>query len=399
MIATDLPVRSSTTSPLGDPSAARVARLTLTDFRNYAQLRLEPGPRPVVLTGANGAGKTNLLEALSFLAPGRGMRRARLGEVTRRGAPAAARWAVAARLDLPGGACDIGTGLESGAAAGERRQVRIDGESARGQAGLGERVGVSWLTPAMDRLFTEAPGGRRRFLDRLVAGLLPGHGRELAAYERALRERARLLASRGEARWLDAIEETLAGHGVAVAAARRDALARLGAALAEASDPFPRPGLAIAGEIEGWLDDMAAVDAEHRFAALLRDSRRRDAESGHTAHGPHRSDLVARHLAHDLLAGECSTGEQKALLVSIILAEARLRAARSGAAPLLLLDEVAAHLDGVRRAALAEALAGLGAQAWLTGTDASLFAALDGKATFYTVADGGIASGPAREHP
>jgi len=393
MIATDLPVRPQAMKP-----AARVARLTLTDFRNYAQARLEPGPQPVVLTGANGAGKTNLLEALSFLSPGRGMRSARLGEVTRRGAAPAARWAVAARLDLPGGACDIGTGLESGAAAGERRQVRIDGENARGQAGLGDLVGVSWLIPAMDRLFTEAPSGRRRYFDRLVAGLLPGHGRELAAYERALRERARLLASGGEARWLDAIEETLAGHGVAVAAARRDALARLGAALAEASDPFPRPGLIINGEVEGWLDDMAAVDAEHRFAGLLRDSRRRDGESGHTAHGPHRSDLVARHLAHDMPAGECSTGEQKALLVSIILAEARLRAARSGAAPLLLLDEVAAHLDAIRRAALAEALIGLGAQAWLTGTDAALFEALGGKASFFTVTNGSIVPGPAREH-
>ncbi|MDP6954319.1 MAG: AAA family ATPase, partial [Alphaproteobacteria bacterium] len=217
MIAAELPVRSPKTSPLSDPPAARVARLTLTDFRNYGQLRLEPAPHPVVLTGANGAGKTNLLEALSFLSPGRGMRRAKLGEVTRRGAAAAARWAVAARLDLPGGVCDIGTGLESGAGAGERRQIRIDGESGRGQAALGEVLGVSWLTPAMDRLFTEAPGARRRFFDRLVAGLMPGHGRELAAYERAVRERARLLASGGEARWLDAVEETLAGHGVAVA--------------------------------------------------------------------------------------------------------------------------------------------------------------------------------------
>tara|TARA_B100001964_G_scaffold139643_1_gene153954 strand:+ start:237 stop:1418 length:1182 start_codon:yes stop_codon:yes gene_type:complete len=391
MIATDLSEMPQATRP-----AARIECLVLTDFRNYAQLRLEPAPRSVVLTGANGAGKTNLLEAVSFLAPGRGLRRAHLGEVTRRGAPAMARWAVAARLDLPGGTCDIGTGLESGAAAGERRQVRIDGESARGQAGLGERLGVSWLTPAMDRLFTEAPGGRRRFFDRLVVGLMPGHGRELAAYERGLRERARLLASGGEGRWLDVVEETLAAHGVAVAAARRETLGQLQAALAEASDPFPRPSLAIVGEIEGWLDDMAAVDAEHRFAGLLRDSRLRDAESGHSIHGPHRSNLSAHHLAHDMPAGECSTGEQKALLVSIILAEARLRVARSGAPPLLLLDEVAAHLDANRRAALAEALIGLGAQAWLTGTDAELFEHLGGQATFYTVADDSVST---REYP
>ncbi|HJM61812.1 MAG TPA: DNA replication and repair protein RecF, partial [Alphaproteobacteria bacterium] len=180
-----------------------------------------------------------------------------------------------------------------------------------------------------------------------------------------------------------------------VAAARRETLGQLQAALAEASDPFPRPSLAIVGEIEGWLDDMAAVDAEHRFAGLLRDSRLRDAESGHSAHGPHRSNLAARHLAHDMPAGECSTGEQKALLVSIILAEARLRVARSGAPPLLLLDEVAAHLDANRRGALAEALIGLGAQAWLTGTDAELFEHLGGRATFYTVADDSVST---REH-
>ena len=398
MTATGLAVAAAD-SRRGMPAAARVARLVLTDFRNFVRLRLAPGPAPVVLTGANGAGKTNLLEALSFLGPGRGLRRARLAEVTRRQAPASARWAVSARLALPQGESDIGTGLDGEPGAGERRVLRIDGTNVRDQAGLGERLGVCWLTPAMDRLFNDPPAGRRRFLDRMVAGLVPGHGRRLAAYERALRERGRLLASGGDRRWLAALEETAAGHGVAVAAARREAVASLEAALAVGAGAFPRPGLALVGEAEGWLDEMAAVDAEHRLAEALREARGRDAERGGSAHGPHRSDLAVSHLEHGVAAAQCSTGEQKALLVAIVLAEARLRAARLGAAPLVLLDEVMAHLDAARRAALVEALLGLGAQAWLTGTDAGLFAALAGRAGFFTVADGGVTPTPLLEQP
>lgn len=399
MTAADLAVAAAD-SRRDMPAAARVTRLVLTDFRNFARLRLTPGPAPVVLTGANGAGKTNLLEALSFLGPGRGLRRARLAEVTRRQAPAAARWAVSVRLALPQGESDIGTGLDDApGGAGERRALRIDGTNVRDQAALGERLGVCWLTPAMDRLLNDAPVGRRRFLDRMVAGLVPGHGRRLAAYERAIRERGRLLAGGGDRRWLAALEETAAGHGVAVAAARREAVASLEAALAAAAGPFPRPGLALVGDTEGWLDEMAAVDAEHRLAEALRNARGRDAERGGSAHGPHRSDLAVTHLDRGVAAAECSTGEQKALLVAIVLAEARLRAVRLGAAPLVLLDEVMAHLDGARRAALVEALLGLGAQAWLTGTDAGLFAALAGRAGFFTVADGTVTPTPLLEHP
>ena len=398
MTATGLAVAAAD-SRHGMPAAARIARLVLTDFRNFARLRLTPGPAPVVLTGANGAGKTNLLEALSFLGPGRGLRRARLAEVTRRQAPAAARWAVSVRLALPQGESEIGTGLDGAPGAGERRALRIDGTNVRDQAGLGERLGVCWLTPAMDRLLNDAPAGRRRFLDRMVAGLVPGHGRRLAAYQRALRERGRLLAGGGDRRWLAALEETAAGHGVAVAAARREAVASLEAALAVGAGPFPRPGLALVGEAEGWLDEMAAVDAEHRLAEALREARGRDAERGGSAHGPHRSDLAISHLDRGVAAAECSTGEQKALLVAIVLAEARLRAVRLGAAPLVLLDEVMAHLDAARRAALVEALLGLGAQAWLTGTDAGLFAALAGRAGFFTVADGTVTPTPLLEQP
>jgi DNA replication and repair protein RecF len=373
-----------------------VARLALTDFRSYARLRLEPGPRPVVLIGPNGAGKTNLLEALSFLAPGRGLRGARLGEVTRRASPTR-RWAVSARLQGPLGARDIGTGLDPAAGAAERRVTRIDGETVRGQAPLAERLGVVWLTPAMDRLFGDAPAARRRFLDRLVGGLEPGHAREVAAYEQSMRARARLLAAGAEAGWVAAAEETMAAHGVAVAAARREAVARLAAALGLGSGPFPRAGLGLDGEVERWLDEMAAVDAEQRLREALKRARTRDAEAGGAAHGPHRSDLVVRHLDNDMAADQCSTGEQKALLVAIVLANARLHAACRGETPLVLLDEVTAHLDGARRAALAQALCGLGAQAWLTGTDARLFEALAGRARFFTVGEGLVRPAPSPE--
>ena len=367
------------------PPPSWVERLGVSEFRGYARLDLHTGPGPVVLTGANGAGKTNLLEALSLLAPGRGLRGARLGELARRGGDG--RWAVSARLCTPGGAVAVGTGLDP-QGAGERRVVRIDGQGARGQAALAETCSVLWLTPAMDRLFSDAPTARRRFLDRLVAGLEPGHGRELAAFERALRERARLLAERADGRWIDAVEETLAGHAVAVAAARREAVARIAGALAETRAPWPEARLALAGEVEGWLDEMPAVDAEQRLRARLGAGRRADAEAGRAGCGPHRSDLAVTHLESGLPAAQCSTGEQKALLISIVLANARLHAARRGTTPLVLLDEVAAHIDRVRRAALFEALAALGAQAWLSGTDAQLFEGLRGRAQFFVLADG-----------
>ena len=366
--------------------AFAVRRLTLTDFRNWGSLRVELGVAPVVLTGPNGAGKTNLLEALSFLAPGRGLRRAKLGQATRHGTDTG--WAVNARLDASEGAAEVGTGLVREEGTAERRQVRLDGRAAQpvALAGLGP---VSWLTPSMDRLFVEAASGRRRFLDRLVYGDDPDHARRVASYDTALRERAKLLAERrGDASWLGALEAQMAEHGIAIACARAELVARLDVALAQDSAPFPSAALALAGEVEGWLERLPALGAEDAFREALAATRARDAEAGGAAVGPHRSDLVVTHRARGVVAAECSTGEQKALLLSIVLADARLTAARRGLAPLLLLDEVAAHLDGIRREALFDRLRALGAQAWLTGTDSSLFQGLARQAQCFDVRDG-----------
>ena len=371
-----------------------VRRITLTDFRCYRRLRLDTDSRPVVLTGANGAGKTNLLEALSFLAPGRGLRRASLAEVARREAGSGQEessggtfWAVAAMLEGPGGRVEIGTGREAGS---ERRTVRIDGQPAK-PAALAEIASALWLTPAMDRLFTEGAGGRRRFLDRLVFGLETGHARHAAAYEHAMRERTRLLKT-GEADrgWLAALEDAMAVHGVAMAAARRRTVALLGEALREGIGPFPAAGLALSGEIETWLDRDGIAEAEARFRRVLEAARGRDEAAHGATQGPHRSDLAVRHADKNLPAGQCSTGEQKAVLVSIVLAQARVRTRVQGAAPLLLLDEVVAHLDATRRAALFDELSGLAAQSWMTGTDDLLFDGFGERAQVFRVADASV---------
>jgi DNA replication and repair protein RecF len=372
-----------------------VTRLVLTDFRNYREARLTLGTEPVVLTGSNGAGKTNLLEALSFLAPGRGLRGAKLTEIDRRSEAGCKSsmcgWAVAAVVATRSGTLRVGTGRDG--TAGERRVVRIDGEPARGQAALGERLGVVWLTPSMDRLFLEGPSGRRRFLDRLVLGLDPAHGSHVAAYEQALRERSRLLRDGPpDPAWLAALEEVMAERGVAVAAARRDAVQQLARVCAEAEGPFPRARLKLIGMVEDWLETMPALSVEARFAAALAANRQSDAQAGGAAIGPHRSDLAVELAEKGIAAEFASTGEQKALLISILLAHARLQRAVRGEPPLLLLDEIAAHLDASRRAALFEALLRLDSQAWLTGTDEALFAPLRCEAQFLSVRDGNLAT-------
>ncbi|MDA1097487.1 MAG: DNA replication/repair protein RecF [Proteobacteria bacterium] len=377
------------------PSACAVRRLRLSNFRNYGSLALDLSAQVVVLSGANGAGKTNLLEALSFLSPGRGLRRARLGEVLRKSASDADEavtggegWAVAATVQGPGGLIRLGSSLATTERGAARRVARRDGQ-AMAPASLAQVIGVQWLTPQMDRLFLEGPSSRRRFLDRLVLGLDPEHGRRVGAYERSLRERATLLRSAaGDPTWLAALEARMAADGVAVAAARREAVARLQRLLSATSGYFPRPGLAIEGQIEGWLEDHPAVEVESRFAELLQRSRQRDARRGSTSVGPHRSDLAVRHLGKDMPAAQCSTGEQKALLIAVMLANAKAEADRRGAAPILLLDEITAHLDGERRAALFEEILALGGQAWLSGTDRDLFAPLFGQAQFVAVDSG-----------
>ena len=375
-----------------------VTRLTLTDFRGYASARLVVDERPVVLTGPNGAGKTNLLEAISFLAPGRGIRRARLAEIDRRVPPARpseavpGAWTVAATVASPRGPVQIGTGRDAQSESGERRLLRIDGAAARSQAVLAEHVSLVWLTPEMDRLFLEGSAPRRRFLDRLVYGFDPAHAASVGGYEQAMRERARLLRDGpADPAWLAALEERMAGHGVAVAAGRREVTARLDAVCRAARGPFPGAELMLTGEVEHWLDTMPALTAEEELRRRLGQARRVDAESGTTTVGPHRGDLAVRHAATGMAAAECSTGEQKALLIAVLLAQARLQAALRGVAPVMLLDEVTAHLDASRRAALFAELAGLGAQAWLTGTEPLLFAELEGLGQFFGVADGTIA--------
>jgi DNA replication and repair protein RecF len=376
---------------MAEASRVAVVRLDLTNFRSYREARVETDGRPVVLTGPNGSGKTNLLEALSFLAPGRGLRRAKLGEIDRRG-DGPAPWAVAARLAGPSGETAIGTGRDGGPESGDRRVVRIDGRDVKGQAALAQHLNLVWLTPQMDRLFQEGAAPRRRFLDRLVFGFDPEHAHRLAQYDLALRTRARLLreGSRDLA-WIALLEETMAREGVAVAASRRDIVQRLDAAALEAADAeFPVPRIALDDATDGWLGEMPAVAAEERLAAEFAASRRLDAETGGAAQGPHRADLAVRHATKGVDAPDCSTGEQKALLIAIVLAHARLQADLRGVAPVLLLDEVAAHLDRSRRRALFERLLALGSQAWLTGTDMELFEDLRRNAHCLSVSEGSV---------
>lgn len=287
----------------------------------------------------------------------------------------------------------IGTGRDAESESGERRLVRIDGTPAKSQAMLARLASLVWLTPQMDRLFTEGSGARRRFLDRLVLGFDPEHAARLSAYERAMRERLKLLRDGDpDKSWLNALEEEMAAHGVAIAAARGQTVLRLDEACAATARPFPQAGLAIEGEIDLWLRQMPALAAEEELRRRLQAQRRADGESGTTIIGPHRSDLVAHHAGNGMKAALCSTGEQKALLLAILLAQARLLTAQRGAPPIMLLDEVAAHLDAERRAALFAEILDLRAQAWLTGTDAALFTGLRRDAQFFAVADARISS-------
>lgn len=368
---------------------SHVSRLTLTGFRNYADLRLEVGCQPIVLVGPNGAGKTNLLEAISLLGPGRGLRNARLSEMVAAGGTEP--WAVAASLDTHAGTRQIGTGPDPGdpgdKSALDRRIVRIDGQN-RTQAALADLASILWLTPALDRLFTEPASLRRRFLDRLVYGYDPGHAARVTRYEQAVRERQKLLEDGGEAVWLDGVEMIIAETGVAVSASRLATVEKLDRALsAEPAGVFPHPALQLVGEIETWLAAGSALEGEDRYRQALAANRPLDAATGRVALGAHRSDLTATHREKTMPAHLCSTGEQKALLIALMLAQAGLLAA-SGEAPILVLDEIAAHLDDTRRTALFTRLGELGLQAWLSGTDADDFAALGDEALRLGVAEG-----------
>jgi DNA replication and repair protein RecF len=366
-----------------------LSRLKLTDFRNYAEAALSLDGRHVVLTGENGAGKTNLLEAVSFLSPGRGLRRAVLSDVTRVGA--AAGFTIFADVDGMDGEVSIGTGIEPGEGESVTRKLRINGTPARSTEELTDHLSVLWLTPAMDGLFTGASSDRRRFLDRLVLSLDPAHGRRASDFERAMRSRNRLLSEgRFDPSWLSAIEAQMAGLGIAMAAARQEMLGLLRALSGNSGKtPFPTPVLTLEGFMDGAMDRPAA-DLEENYLDMLRSGRGRDAAAGRTLDGPHRTDLLVRHREKDMEAARCSTGEQKALLIGLVLAHARLTADMTGYAPILLLDEIAAHLDEGRRAALFDLVHGLGGQSFMTGTDRAMFSALADRAQFFTVAHGGI---------
>ena len=368
-----------------------VTRLILTNFRSYLSTSLEASGRPVVLAGPNGAGKTNILDALSLLSPGRGLRGATLGEHTRRGpsAPSEALWAVAGTVSRSGNAYEIGTGLTLGPNGGERRRVHLNGAPSNNAADLADVVQMAWLTPAMDRLFIEGTSGRRKFLDRLVFGFTPEHARNAARYEIAMRERARLLKyGPRDPAWLDGLEAEMTEAGIAVATARAEGIERLNKALGARGEAgaFPSAHLTLVGEADTLIAESVDIAPEYRnrFAR----ARIRDAEAGRTTFGPHRSDLAVRHVQKRTDAAECSTGEQKALLIAIVLAHAwESSHMRDGRAPILLLDEVAAHLDSKRRAALFEEILALGAQAWMTGTDIEMFAPLKTKADLFAVAE------------
>jgi DNA replication and repair protein RecF len=379
--------------------AARIRRLTLTNFRSYRAAQIEVAAGPIVLVGPNGAGKTNLIEAISLLAPGRGLRRATLDEVAFQEGDGS--WAVSADVDGALGLATLGTGIEApaGESAALARKCRIDREPAVSIAAMSDHVRVIWLVPAMDAMFNGPASERRRFLDRLALAVDAEHSGRVAALERSLRSRNRLLEEpRPDPHWLDAVEHETAEVAVAVAAQRAETVARLQQALTARDHPasvFPSGEITLKGWIEELVRQRPAIEVEDRYRAVLKENRPRDAAAGRTLDGPHLTDFSVTHVRKGIVAAEASTGEQKALLIGLNLAHAQLIGEMSGFAPLLLLDEVVAHLDPARRSALYGELETLGAQVWMTGADPAAFAEIEPRAQVLEVSPGRVARKPA----
>ncbi|HBR68312.1 MAG TPA: DNA replication/repair protein RecF [Rhodospirillaceae bacterium] len=367
-----------------------LSSLKLHNFRCYNHAALEAlGPGLIVLHGPNGAGKTNVLEAVSLLSPGRGLRGAQVMEMQARAASKP--WAVSAAVEITKNeSARIGTGLD---AQTQKRVIRINEKPAKSQNALADYMACVWLTPQMDGLFIDAARERRRFLDRLVFAFDPGHSGRTTRYENAMRQRSKLLQDNDapDIAWLEALESQIAETGTAIAAARLEFAQRLQRACDKSDDKFfPRAHLNVTGTIEELLHNVPALEVEEMFSYQLKQSRAHDAVAGGAATGPHKSDLLVHYAAKNMAAEQCSTGEQKALLIGLVLAHARLIAAERGAPPVLLLDEVAAHLDEGRRAALYGLLEGLGGQVWLTGTDEKLFESVGSRAQFFEVREAHI---------
>jgi DNA replication and repair protein RecF len=367
-----------------------VRRLTLNNFRNYHAASLETGAKTIVLVGPNGAGKTNLIEAISFFAPGRGLRRANLDEVAFSEGDGS--WAAAAEIEGALGLATLGTGIERPLEEGATvlRKCRIDREPVGSAAAFADHLRVVWLVPAMDTLFVGAPSERRRFLDRLALAVDAEHGSRVNALERSLRSRNRLLEeARPDAHWLDAVEHETAELAVAVAGQRVETVSRLDGVLASRKgSAFPPAEIALDGWMEKLIPEHPAIEIEERYRAVLRDNRARDAAAGRTSDGPHLTDLKVTYAHKGIAAADASTGEQKALLIGLVLAHGRLIAEMTGFAPILLLDEIVAHLDPARRTALHVELAQLGGQVWMTGADPALFAEVGDDAMIVKVASG-----------
>ncbi len=374
-----------------------LSEIKLSAFRNYASIATEFAPKHVVLSGANGAGKTNLLEAISLLSPGRGMRRAALADMQHN--KAADGFSVFATLHNGGEEFAIGTGTAGNdPGTAPIRRVRINGTTAKSADELSDLCRVIWVAPAMDGLFTGATSDRRRFLDRMVLAIDPGHGKRVSNYEKAMRNRNRLLdepSNQQSDAWLDAAESQLAALGTAIVVARFELVSLLTELIEtsrEAHDgTFPTAHIALDGELETLAaEGLNGFDLEENFCRQLKELRYRDRAAGRTLHGPHRSDLSVHHVEKDIAAGLCSTGEQKALLIGLVLAHAQLTRSISKMPPFLLLDEVAAHLDIDRRAALFDRIHANGGQAFMTGTDRNLFDSLGDRAQYFTVDNGAL---------